>query len=224
LRKPDDRSIPEIVQNIVGKIPARPTQPEADPAEVAQKKWASHARSIGIPKKLHTASFESSKQTKLIEFSQTYSEGPVKDGRCLVLAGPTGVGKSWAAACILRAVKIRWKMYAYYPATAGALLDPERRAVTLSSLKDSDLLILDDFGSEYQKEGGLVEAFIDEIIWHREGESLATVLTTNLTFEKLRVRLSDRIVDRLRGDWGMVYQSPGDSLRTGGHVGRKLKT
>ena len=90
--------------------------------------------------------------------------------------------------------------------------------MALDRAKRTELAVFDDFGAEYLKDGGLVEAFIDEIIWTREGEILATIISTNLTADQLRERLSDRIVDRLRGSWGRVVSVPGESLRVGEHA------
>jgi hypothetical protein len=52
-------------------------------------------------------------------------------------------------------------------------------------------------------------------VWFREGEGLATVITTNLTGEDLRARLSDRVVDRLRGQWASLFAVTGENFRSG---------
>jgi len=57
---------------------------------------------------------------------------------------------------------------------------------------------------------------VDEIIWAREGNARATIITTNLMPDDLRARCSDRIVDRLRGEWGSLYVVPGASRRRKG--------
>jgi DNA replication protein DnaC len=83
----------------------------------------------------------------------------------------------------------------------------------LTRAKTTEFIVLDDFGVEYAKEGGLVDAFLDEIIWTREANCLPTIITTNLSVEALKARLPERLIDRLRGQWGAVYECPGRSLR-----------
>ena len=94
----------------------------------------------------------------------------------------------------------------------GTTLTEQRVRVALEQAKGTWLVVFDDIGVEYVKEGGLVEAFFDEIVWHREGNEQPTIFTTNLTAEQLKERLSDRILDRLRG-WGTVCAVGGPSLR-----------
>ena len=40
-----------------------------------------------------------------------------------------------------------------------------------------------------------------------------TIITTNLDARALKTRLPARLVDRLRGSWGHVFECPGESLR-----------
>jgi hypothetical protein len=134
------------------------------------------------------------------------------------LAGPTGVGKSFAAVATLRKVSnaetpVDSRRFFYFPELCGRLLDPGRRQNALTRAKTTEFVVFDDFGVEYVKEGGLVDAFLDEIIWTRESMILPTIITTNLDVEALKARLPERLIDRLRGEWGSVFECPGESLR-----------
>lgn len=172
-------------------------------------------RKMGLPLRLMGASLEhSSRETAALDRVRRYLADEYKAGACLVLSGPTGVGKSWAAAAFFRHLGGVAKRFVYFPGLCGAWLDPERRTEWLERAKTSPFIVFDDFGTEYAKEGGLVDAFLDEMIWYREAESLPCLFTTNLTSEQLRKRLPDRLVDRIRGDWGRVFECPGESLRT----------
>jgi len=148
---------------------------------------------------------------------RSYLETSMRAGGCLILSGPTGVGKSWAAMAGLRAPELRDKHFFYFPSLCRALLDADRnrRAQTLEVAKTSRFSVWDDFGAEDAKVSGWVNSLIDELVWHREAERLPTIITTNLTRDQLRDRLSDRIVDRLAGDWGRIFHIPGESLRRG---------
>jgi DNA replication protein DnaC len=106
------------------------------------------------------------------------------------------------------------RRFLHFPALCGALLDSQRRAEALEAAKRTRFIVLDDFGAEYVKEGGLLEVLVDEIICHREAEILPTIITTNLTRDKLKDRLSDRIIDRFHGGWGRVFAVTGASLRS----------
>ena len=105
------------------------------------------------------------------------------------------------------------RYFSYFPKLCGQLLDPRRRQDALARATTTEFQVFDDLGVEYVKEGGLIEALLDEIIWTRESEILPTIITTNLGAEALKARLPERLIDRLRGDWGRIYECPGPSLR-----------
>lgn len=180
--------------------------------------WCAFAQSIGIPRRFHPASFRHARPSRAITAAQGYVEHGACDRReSLVLAGPTGVGKSYAAICVLRAISRTdtpptHRGFVYFPGACAALLDSDRRPEMFARLTRTTILVLDDFGVEYAKEGGFLDALTDEIIWHREAHELPTIITTNLTTTLLRERCSDRVMDRLRG-WGAIVECPGDSLR-----------
>jgi DNA replication protein DnaC len=78
---------------------------------------------------------------------------------------------------------------------------------------EAEFVVLDDFGGEYVNPGGAAESHIDELLWTRHGERRATIITTNLTPDQLRGRLSDRILDRLL-EWGHTVTLTAPSMRT----------
>jgi DNA replication protein DnaC len=137
--------------------------------------------------------------------------------QCLVLAGPTGVGKTWAmvAGFHEQALQSADGLCVYYSmaALARALLGPERDAA-LSACLEADLVCIDDVGGgTYVKENGLVETCVEEILCAREGDGLGLILTTNLMLPAFTDVMGDRIADRLRGAWGQWCSLPGQSLR-----------
>jgi DNA replication protein DnaC len=185
--------------------------------QIVDAQWDALGPKIGLPARLLGASLwdPSGQTTQALERARTFmADGEYRRGECLVLTGPTGVGKSWAAAAALRAAYRQPRRFWYFPALCGALLNQETRAHARERATQAPFAVFDDFGVEYLKEGGLIDAFLDEIIWTREANYLATLITTNLTTEGLRERLPARLVDRLAGTWGHVFECPGESLRT----------
>jgi DNA replication protein DnaC len=181
--------------------------------ELREERWRWVRERAGVPKRLWDAGLALGDRTPALERVREYVAGERQDGCCLVLTGPTGVGKSYAAVAAMHRFPIREQRFWYFPALCGALLDPARRNSALENVKAMRFAVLDDFGVEYVKDGGIIETFLDEIIWAREAESLPTIITTNLTTDALKARLSDRLVDRLRGEWGRIFECPGQSLR-----------
>lgn len=145
-------------------------------------------------------------------------------GRALVLAGPTGRGKSWAAAALLRSLRLRPPEYEWMFAgeVHHARFDDERWAY----LCKVELLVLDDLGLEHHGEGGWTMRALDELVYARHGGCLATVITTNLpmtppekdpTAAALTQLYDGRIVSRLR-DWadiGRINKDEPDLRRPG---------
>ena len=182
--------------------------------ETELRAWEDAAPKIGVPRRSFGASLEGGLASPALDRVRQYIQNDeMRKGQCLVLTGPTGVGKTYAAVAALRAQPHSPRRFFYFPALCGAVLDSDRRREALDAAKCVHFVVLDDFGTEYVKDGGLLQAFIDEIVWHREGAILPTIITTNLTRDQLKERLSDRIVDRLRGDWSSVFAAAGPSLR-----------
>lgn len=191
--------------------------------------WPRTAVRLGLPKRLWRVArasedYGEAQSTEAYRAVEEYlgrgddTDEPsgLERGESLILAGPTGTGKSYAAAyaaVVAEELLEQPSRFLYWPALCGRLLVQEHRPDALALVKTIHCAVLDDFGTEYAKDGGLVEALTDEIIWHREGNSLPTILTTNLTPEQLRQRWSDRIVDRLSG-WGKTISCTGPSLRS----------
>lgn len=176
-----------------------------------QTKWDSIAAQVGLPSRLWRAAITDLSTPAMVR-ARTYLAEEYAVGTCLVLSGATGVGKTWAAAAVLREARCS-KQFVFFPALCSALMDSQRRVAALEAAKTTPFVVLDDFGAHYEDKGGFLDSLVYEILWWREANALPTVLTSNLTLERLREVLSDRILDRLRGDWGRVVHLTGASLR-----------
>jgi len=206
---PDDCGVPVYVPCPTAK--ALDCEPHRRLAELQALHEREGARALGIPDSMLDVSFESIDATAVVRRATKYVLEELPQGICLVWAGGVGPGKTYAAVAALRAYGAG--RFFYFPSLTGLLLDPARRQDALRAAKQKALVVFDDFGVEYLKDRGLIVTFLDELFWTREAHRFPTIVTTNLTPEQLKARLSDRIVDRLRGDWGRVYLVAGGSLR-----------
>ncbi|MFD8391873.1 ATP-binding protein [Streptomyces sp. NPDC059680] len=128
--------------------------------------------------------------------------GPgIAEGPSLLIAGPTGTGKTYQAygairTLLARGVRLRWEatttadFHARLRPRAGH--DAER---DLQTLARCPLLFLDDLGAAKTSEW--TEELTYRLINYRYEHMLPTLITTNLPMEQLRVTLGDRVASRL---------------------------
>jgi DNA replication protein DnaC len=122
-------------------------------------------------------------------------------GPSLLIAGPTGTGKTHQAYGAIRSllaagVRLRWEattaadLYAAQRPQQG--IDPERQ---LWRLARSPLLLLDDLGAA--KQSPWTEELTYRLVNHRYNQLLPTLVTTNLPVAELRDAVGDRVASRL---------------------------
>lgn len=144
------------------------------------------------------------------------ARGNLSRGNFLVLAGPTGVGKTHLAlACA-------WEWFDDgFPVVFSRvddLLDDLRRGYDdnsyhqkLEYIRRCSLLVLDDLGAEHAKEWAGEK--IDRIVDWRYVNRMALVVTTNAKSEDLAPRVASRLADR---ECSVVVQiDAGDYRRNG---------
>lgn len=182
--------------------------------------WLQIGRNRGIPERFLTASLISSSRTPAIEIADAFVKSNARKGRALALLGPTGIGKTFAAAAIVHA----------WPESSGAEQDPlfleagrfvsellrwareTGQAHPLDTAVDVALLALDDLGIGYLKPGGYGEGALEELLHARHAALAPTIVTSNMTPAQLARRLSARLYDRLR-EWADVVELGGPSMR-----------
>lgn len=137
-------------------------------------------------------------------------------GHGLLIMGPTGTGKSSAAALVAReAVKIRRTVrWSYVPDLVDLLsANPKGRAQEVKMQEAVDLVIWDDFGVRDLADWEI--GYLDQIVETRYRTRRPMVVTTNWTGADLTgdARLS-RLVDRWRErTCSLTAVLAGDSMR-----------
>jgi len=147
-------------------------------------------------------------------FAKDFARGNLSWGNFLVLAGPTGVGKTHLT------LAIAWEWFdddfSVVFTRVDDLLDDLRRGYDdntyhqkLERIRRCSLLVLDDLGAEHAKEWAGEK--IDRIVDWRYVDRLPLVVTTNARSEDLAPRVASRLKDRR---CSIVAQIDADDYRT----------
>ncbi|GAA4952421.1 hypothetical protein GCM10023205_12000 [Yinghuangia aomiensis] len=125
----------------------------------------------------------------------------VATGPSLLIAGPTGTGKTHQAYGALRSLLLAGVRLGWQATTAADLhasLRPRAGHDTEGELRRiarTPLLILDDLGAAKPSEW--TEELTYRLVNHRYEHLLPTLFTTNLPIARIRETLGDRITSRL---------------------------
>lgn len=143
------------------------------------------------------------KMSENYDFCKEYADNFSLNSESLFLIGQTGVGKTHISLSIAKEVSAKGYTVAY-----GSLMNYMRiiekehfsrssnnETDTLQILIDTDLLILDDLGSEFQT--SFTEATLYNILNSRINLGLPTIISSNLSGKDLQQKYNDRIVSRL---------------------------
>lgn len=168
----------------------------------------------GVPENLIHATFENFTPDDGVEAGhvEVIKEFCEKRTGFLILSGDYGTGKTHLAVAALRRFNGGWLVK---QATLLRLLRAtygDRRADDpIERAQSTRLLVLDDVGLS---SGGRDELpMLHEILDHRHGGRLPTIITTNLPFENLSAVLGERMADRLRESAFRVLTFIGSSHR-----------
>ena len=128
----------------------------------------------------------------------------IRNGKGLILMGPVGTGKTSLAISILRTAINQG--YNGYLISMTSLFDtlltlskgPSEHYLKFENrIRNSPLLVLDDFGAEYASEW--VQQKVASIIADRVERSKSTIITSNLSVEQIKKAYDSRVYDRLKG-------------------------
>ena len=132
----------------------------------------------------------------------------------LYFYGHSGTGKTFLATCIARELLYEGNVVVYR--TASQLMDDIKEIRFKDNkelgelLLNSDLLIIDDLGTEMQSDLAKTEIF--NVVNGRLLNNRKILISTNLSFEELKEKYSERLFSRIMGEFILV-PFLGDDLR-----------
>lgn len=157
----------------------------------------------------------------ILKNSIDYIDGFEKHEGNILFYGGTGVGKTFMCNCIARELISKGIIVLYQTAFRMFETISEHKfnrssesyenKDNFSMIYDSDLLIIDDLGTESINSFTITELF--NIINTRLITGKKTIISTNLSLEKLSETYSDRIMSRVMSKYN-VYKFYGKDIRT----------
>ncbi|MCR5829113.1 MAG: ATP-binding protein [Lachnospiraceae bacterium] len=137
----------------------------------------------------------------------------------ILIYGPTGVGKTFISSCIAKALIDSSHSVLYH--TAASLFstleekrfgtgDKELAQKNEEHIFECDLLIIDDLGSEFYTQFTASSLF--NVINERQLAGRSTIISTNLSFEKIVYNYSERTYSRICKYYDL-FKIIGDDLR-----------
>lgn len=138
---------------------------------------------------------------KFRDYCRKYADSlPHPEKKTLLFYGGSGLGKTFLLRCIH--ARARERDIPALCLTANQLIRTARRAIfsreqeDMDALYETDLLLIDDLGTEPLIENVTVEELFN-LINERQNAGLCTVLSTNLSLTDLQARYTERVLSRL---------------------------
>ena len=140
-----------------------------------------------------------------------------RDEKSLLFTGNTGLGKTFLSNCIAKEIMDQGKIVIYQtaPSMLNTMIDYRfgKKEVSIDfydNIMNSDLLIIDDLGTESTNNIKSTELF--NIINTRLLNQVKTIISTNLTLQNLFSIYDERIVSRIVGNYN-ICRFFGDDIR-----------
>ncbi len=157
-----------------------------------------------VPRKMMQMNY-----AKCLGFANNFA--PEKSGNML-LYGPSGLGKSFMAASIYNRVsengyyamyKSSYALFQFLEDYKFGRVNREEYALCYESIYDCDLLIIDDFGTEFIN--SYTQSVFFDLLNTRLINSKSIVISTNLNFDKIKEIYQDRVSSRLQNEFTTLF-------------------
>jgi DNA replication protein DnaC len=201
---------------------ARAAEEQAEKAKAdaeALQRWRMRVNNAGIPPRFQDRRFKNfeattPEQKNVLDIARAYAADweAVRDtGRCMVLMGAPGTGKTHLACAIGTHVMHKHNASVLFRTVYQAVRSVRDTWVKGTEKSESDaiaeltspqLLILDEVG--VQSGSDWEKTVLFDILNERYQQRKPTILLTNLVDDALPEFLGERVVDRLREDGGQV--------------------
>lgn len=148
-------------------------------------------------------------------------------GSSILMMGPPGTGKTFLSNCIAGTLIDRQHTVMYE--RAGDLIDAfsakdfgrknaEEAAARIERLEKSELLIIDDLGTEYTNDYS--RSKLNDIISGRLTRGISTIISTNLSLNQLSSIYGERVTSRFIGGYRLIpfYGTDLRIRKTGGEI------
>ena len=148
--------------------------------------------------------------SRIKDACERYAKNFSVDSDSILFYGATGLGKTHLSLAIANEVIRKGYSVVYSP--IGRVLQKIENEhfsreqygdMTLNSIIDCDLLIIDDLGTEFFT--SFVNSTVYDIINTRQLSHKPTIINTNLSLAELESRYSDRIVSRISNVYKKFY-------------------
>ena len=139
--------------------------------------------------------------SNILTYCRSYAERFTRHSESLLMFGGTGLGKTHLSLAIADRVLNRG-FSVVYDSTVNILRNIEREHFsrehltdTIDLVMDTDLLILDDLGTEFDSQFSASTVY--NIINTRLNRGIATIISTNMVYDAIVERYGNRVVSRL---------------------------
>ncbi len=129
----------------------------------------------------------------------------------LYIYGPAGVGKTHLTSCIVAELlngghgviyQTAYKLFSFLEDCHFKRSSLENSELLKSAVYDCDLLIIDDFGTEFIN--SYTQAVLFDLLNTRLLEKRATIINSNLNMNDVRATYTDRISSRIMGEFTLL--------------------